>query len=108
MDSVFMTRTELEKKDNDISGKITFTNVLDTIPPESVEIPLEEWSNKTEWRWRFMKFANERTTVEISYKPNEMKEEQARIYFNRKGEWVKRKVPDIYNEYVVKEYYYYS
>jgi hypothetical protein len=108
MDTNSLFITQDEKKYNDINEEITYTNILDTIPFDSKEFPMEKtnWKelNKIEWRWRFLKF-NDKTTVEISYiNPNSTH----RTHFNKKGEWVERDVPKIYDEYVDKTYYYYT
>lgn len=91
---------------NDISKKITFTNVMETIPQNSTETSSSNWKEekKTEWRWRFMEFANNHRIVEISYQTYN----DDRYYFNKFGNWVKRDIPKVYDNYVIKEYYYYS
>ena len=99
--NIFMT-TNTE----DITGKITYTNILETMPKQTLSTPLKNWesSKLTEWRWRFLKF-NGRHTVEISYmvynSPN-------RYYFTKDGKWIISKVPEVYNNYVTKEFYYYA
>lgn len=105
--SIFITQKEVEESNNDISGKITLTNVLNTIPTNSIESRIPNWrdTKKVEWRWRFLRF-NNRRTVEISYL-DRMDEDNERVYFNKHGEWVKRDVPEIYNSYVYKTCYYY-
>ncbi len=105
MDSIFITQSEVDRESKDLSGHLTETNILNTIPTNSSDSPLENWeaAGKSEWRWRFMEFMN-KNTVEISYKkPNE-----PRLYFNRHGEWIARDVPKIYDEYVTRQYYVYS
>lgn len=106
--SIFITQEE-KKKYNNLSGKITYTDVLSTIPCDSINIPIKEnsWkeNKQTEYRWRILEFSKEKTVAEISLlKHNSDK----RIYFNKKGEWVERNIPDIYDEYVKKEFYYYA
>lgn len=104
--SIFISQKEINKI-NDISGKITYTNVLETIPDDSYEERLNDWRKKykMEWRWRFLEFPNGRLTAEISALAFD---EDQRLYFNRHGQWVKRVVDPIYDSYVKKEYYYYS
>ena len=105
--SIFFTQDELNKnKGGNISGKISYTNIMDTIPKESLEKPLKNWEQqkKTEWRWRFLKFPDDRVTVEISFK----KPDEERIYFNKKGEWVERFVDPVFDDYVEKSFYYYA
>ncbi len=104
INSIFITNSE--SKSEDMSGKLTVTCVLNTIPEKAVTEKLNNWITKynTEWRWRFLEFGNKRT-VEISYiKSNSDK----RLYFNKFGEWVNRDVPSAYDEYVVKTFYYYN
>ena len=108
--SIFITQSEINKM-NGTYGKITYTNILDTIPENSVEFPLKEWKHKhkTEWRWRFLKLPDDRLIVEISYVTTDIDNNfKNRVYFNKKGNWVHREVDPIYDNYVVKQYYYYS
>ncbi len=57
-----------------------------------------------EWRWRFFNI-NGRKTVEISKKyPNKQ-----RLFSKKKtGEWIEFEEDCSWNEYIVKEYFYYS
>ena len=73
----FISQSEINK--NDISNKLTYTHILETIPSTKTSIRNLELlkQGKTEWRWRFLKFEN-RFVTEISYiKPNMDK----RMYF---------------------------
>lgn len=103
--SIFVPQSRLAS--DDISGKITYTNVIETIPEDSTESPIENWreQNKTEWRWRFLDLPDGRQIVEISFMNPKSKN---RRYFNKHGEWVKRFVDPVYDRFVKKEYYYYS
>ncbi len=103
--SIFITQDELKK---DINGKLTLTNVMEIIPKDSVKVPLDNWKNKytTEWRWRFLKFPDDRLTVEISH--IESKVNSNRIYFNKYGEWVLRDITDEVDQFVTDTYYYYT
>ena len=109
--SVFMTQTELNDNDNDIAGKITFTNVYKSIPSDRTIKPIDNWKNQynTEWRWRFLKIKirNDivKDVIEISYIK---KDSNDRMYFNRYGQWVKRNVDPIFDQFVTEEYYAYS
>jgi hypothetical protein len=99
--SVFMTTNS-----EDISGKITYTSILETVPENRRETSLDNWKSKgkTEWRWRFLEFEN-RSTVEISF----MKSiSDQRNYFTKQGSWIIRDVPKEYDDYVVKQFFYYS
>lgn len=95
---------------NDISGKVTYTHIMESIPENYLEQSINNWKSKynTEWRWRILKFFNdkkEKHVVEISYmKANSNK----RIYFNRFGEWVERTIDPIFDQYVIKQYYVYN
>ena len=106
LSNIFISQNE--SINNDISGKLTYTSILESIPENKLEKPLENWNNKykTEWRWRFLriKYQNiERYVVEISYTSN-----NKRLYFNRFGEWVERDVDQLYDQFVEKIYYVYS
>ena len=90
-----------------IDGKITLTNIMETIPPNSSESPNEESikSGKTEIRWRILEFYNDVRVVEISrMKP---KYKGKRKYFTKKGIWRFGEVSAVYDDYVVKQFYYY-
>lgn len=101
--SIFISNNEIDKN---INGKITYTSILESIPPTKVEIPITNWQDKynTEWRWRFLNDTI-RQVVEISYiKKNYDK----RIYFTKNGEWSERKLQDNYDQFVTKQYYVYT
>lgn len=111
--NIFISQTEAD--DNDISGKITYTEILDSIPGNKTEKQIADWKKKysTEWRWRFLRFIvidknnneSEKYVAEISYiKYNSDK----RVYFNRHGEWVYRNVDKLYDQFVEKQYYVYT
>lgn len=101
---IFITKSD--KEDDDMSGRLTVTSVLNTIPKEAVIERIDNWkSNKnTEWRWRFLEFGD-RHIVEISYETNNSSD---RLYFNKFGEWVQREIPSEYDKYVIKTFYYYN
>ena len=90
-----------------LSGKVTYTNMIETIPEDSTEQPLVNWKryHKIEWRWRFLNLPNERQVVEISFVDAK---DNVRIYFTKRGDWSKKNVPDSYDKFVEKVYYYYS
>lgn len=91
----------------DISGKITSTNILETIPKDSYETPLKDWkstNNTREWRWRFLEF-NNKSTIEMSFLN---KNSNNRQYFTKSGNWVTKSIPAVYDDYVVKQFFYYS
>lgn len=109
LNDIFVSQNQDEK--NDIAGKITYTDILESIPGDKLDKPIENWNSiyKTEWRWRFLKLTyknklrSERYVLEISYVTNNQ-----RYYFNRFGEWVKRDVDPQYDYFVDKEYYVYT
>ena len=101
--SIFISHTD---DSNDISGKITYTNILNIIPDGSMKQQLNNWEKKfkTEWRWRFLKFDN-RSVVEISFIKND---NIKRVYFNRYGKWVEREIDPLFDKFVDEVYYYYT
>jgi hypothetical protein len=102
--NIFITNSDSEN-DNDISGRISATCILNTIPETALIDPIINWRKEysTEWRWRFLKL-NEKLTVEISYLT---KINDNRLFYNRYGEWVEKIVPKEYNDAIVKTFYYY-
>ena len=101
--SIFITNSE---SSDDMSGRITATSVLNTVPKEATIEKLKDWKKikQTKWRWRFLEFGDRRT-VEISYKKAKTNRRQ---YYNRFGKWVERNVPKEYDEFVSKIFYYYT
>ena len=93
-----------DSSSNDISGKLTYTNVYESIPQNKVTVPIPNWQSQytTEWRWRFFNF-DDRFVTEISFVKNNV-----RTYFNKHGVWVQRNVDPGYDKYVTKVYYAYS
>lgn len=113
LSNIFMSNEECNN--SDISGKLTYTSILESIPENKLSEPLNNWESKyrTEWRWRFLKINYqhtktmnivERYVVEISY----MKRDHKRYYFNRFGEWVERYVDPFYDQFIEKVYYVYN
>nr|QBK88506.1 MAG: hypothetical protein LCMiAC01_01830 [Mimivirus LCMiAC01] len=104
MSSIFYTQNDLDKN-NDISGKITYTDVHQTIPKNCVTKPMENWKDQKliECRWRFIKLYN-RNIVEISYMRYDSDE---RLYF-RYGEWHPIIYSSKYDKNVTEQYYFYS
>ena len=106
---IFMTQSE--SNNNDIAGRITFTNIMNSIPENKVDKPIRNWQQKytTEWRWRFLKLKTsddkEKDVIEISYLK---KDSGKRIYFNRFGDWIETNVDAAYDQFVEKEYFVYS
>lgn len=95
------------KQDDQGNIVVTKTDVLETIPKGSTEMPLKNWrdTKNKEWRWRFLKLPEKRHVVEISF--IEATSTQ-RIFFNKYGNWVPDNIDPVYDNYVIKEYYYYS
>ena len=103
--SIFISQNE-NNIDNDIAGKLTYTNIIETIPDNKIETQLTNWKKKykTEWRWRFL-FLKNKDVIEISYLKNNSNK---RIYFNRYGQWVERTIDPIFDLFVKKKYYFYT
>jgi len=102
---VFLKKDDLPGSDT-VDGKLSMTNIFEVIPENATNKPLDNWRErcKSEWRWRFLKF-NNKQSVEISclhYNTDK------RLYINKKGEWVHRKVDPIFDKFVIKEFYYYT
>ena len=47
--SIFMSQNETN--DNDIAGKITYTNIINTIPEEKLDKPIIDWKKKYKTEW---------------------------------------------------------
>ena len=84
---------------------LSYNNIVKSIPTNSYKSEQKELLKKglKEWRWRFIKL-DRHMKVEISC--NEINKH--RLYLLDNGDWVKRKISDIYDDFVVKQYYYYS
>ena len=87
--------------------KIEYESIIKTIPENSYEEPQEDKKNKIETRWRFLEIRNTptiKTVVEIS----KCKPGFEREYLNKNMKWIPASVDPIFDQYVVKQYYYYS
>ena len=85
---------------------VSFPKIIDTIPSgyyKERQLQLYN-SGKTEWRWRFYQMGD-RSFVDISKLDPTF---NIRMFVNRKGEWYEDEVPKEFDQYVVREYYYYS
>jgi hypothetical protein len=103
MDNIFAVPTD--ETMNNISGKLTYTNVMEIIPDNYVTKQIENWKNEydSEWRWRFLKF-NGRSVVEVSY----VNKDNVRMFCDKYGNWISNVIIDKkYDDYVVEAYYVY-
>lgn len=93
--------------------KLDYKSIISTIPVNSYSEPQLDKSDKIEIRWRFLniplnsnngqniRFKN---VVEISRKkPNGNRE-----YINKNMKWIETTVDSSYDEFVSKQYYYYT
>lgn len=105
--NIFLSQTDQSTDNNDIAGKITYTNIIEEIPKNKLTKQIKNWEKqyKTEWRWRFLK-DKERRVVEISYINRDTKQ---RMYFNKYGNWTKDVlIPQECDVLVYEEYYVYT
>lgn len=108
IDNVFVPqkKSDMEPNSDDISGKITYTNIIESLPETHRIEPMDNWREQglTEWRWRFLDIEG-RKVVEISgLRPNE----NQRLYFNKHCQWIKRDVDPVFDKYVKEVYYCYA
>lgn len=105
MNDIFTLQNNLNN--NDISGKLTYTNIKEIIPDNYLTKQINFWHDiyKTEWRWRFLKF-NNRHVLELSYVNAD--DCNNRYYCNKFGEWVNNIVvsPE-YDKFIDEVYYVY-
>lgn len=108
--SVFM------KKKQDYS--IDYSSILKTVPENSYIEPQSDKLDKVEMRWRFLCIPTSNLSksnknnnkdkfkklVEIS----RMKNNSNREYLNKNMKWVEAVVDPIFDQFVVKQYFYYS
>lgn len=106
--SIFIPHNKKEAKDkhNDLDNKLTYTSIMETIPPWHEKKPRNDWAKKglTEWRWRFLEF-NGKLVVEISCQTSG---NPKREYLNKYEKWVERDVDPIFDQFVKEVYYYYG
>jgi hypothetical protein len=90
--------------------KIDYQSILETIPQNSHIEPQENLNKMIETRWRFLsiplpnepnKFKN---VVEISRR----RPDCPREYLNKCTKWIITTVDPIFDQFLVKQYYYYS
>lgn len=107
-DSVFIKRSELELKEEKIpiNCVLSKSEVFNMIPDNVYAKPNKELEKtKVEMRWRIFKFPNKKNDiVEISFKKLNGK----RMYINKSGNWIEKEVSNIYDEFVIREYYHYT
>lgn len=100
--SIFM-----KKKDNTDNKKIlSKEDILDSIPDIALKkenIDLQK--TKRETRWRIFRLPNfENDIIEMSYKyPNEK-----RMYMSHKGEWIEYDQTNIYDNFIIAQYFLYT
>lgn len=84
---------------------LNIEDIYSTIPKKSTEKQNKELcKTEIEWRWRLLKF-NKATKLELSrYDPNA----KVRSYLNNEGAWCERNVDKKYDEYVTKQFFYYT
>jgi len=89
-----------------MSNKYSITNFIKTIPANSLNYPNNQMLNNgfNEWRWRLLNINNS-LKAEISYYNLKNKR---RLYKLNNGTWVHRYIPNDYDKYVMKAYYYYT
>lgn len=111
-DELELTVENMNIKDFNIFGKqednpntFTLSQIYENIPKDSKEYPDPVLSKyKIEMRWRFYEFPNQKVKIQISIKDPK----KERLYCNSKGEFIVLSDNlDIYDKYVIKEYYYY-
>jgi hypothetical protein len=90
---------------DNISGKVTYTNIRESIPEDHYSESITGWPNKygCEWRWRFLKFSG-RYVIEISYK----KVNENRKYFDAHGQWIEAYVDPEFDHFVTEQYFVYT
>lgn len=101
--------------------KIDYSSILKTIPENSYTEPQFDRNDKTETRWRFICIpsSNLPTSKELD-KQKERKHVKRlveisrrrpnfnREYLNKNMKWIESTVDPIFDQFVVKQYYYYS
>jgi hypothetical protein len=106
---IFVKQSEIQNNSQDnfkLDIIMSKKEILENIPDNYLIVEdKEQQKSKTEWRWRFIKLPNkEKEFVEISYRePN-----NTRKYINKNGEWINYDVSNIYDVYVVEEFYCYK
>ena len=100
--SVFMKKTQQ-------NYKICYESILKTIPDNSYTEPQNDKNDKVEMRWRFLNIPNSsqdkyKKMVEISKR----RPGAAREFLNKQMEWIVATVDPYFDQYVTKQYYYYS
>ena len=107
--NIFITHDQINNI-NGISGRITHTNILESIPDNCLSTRLDKIPNNyTEWRWRILKIKMENDVIKDVLEISHLrKDSNERMYFNRYGQWVRRNIGSIFDQFVIEEYYVYS
>lgn len=103
--NIFIKQTELSNDQNKQNIKYSKSEILKSIPEDSVKhIDSELAKTKTEWRWRFFKIQNKNDIIEISFKkPNEN-----RKFINKNGDWINFDIDNTFDQYVIDSFYHYE
>jgi hypothetical protein len=101
--NIFVKHKNKKTGENQI---LTYTNIREIIPNDSLSYPIKNWQKyySKEWRWRIIKIGNKKI-VEISYK---IYNNDNRIYFDKCGNWKENMDTDLFSEYEIEIYYYYT
>jgi hypothetical protein len=99
--SVFLKQSEIPK----YKCKLCYQSIIENIPEPYYKKPdIIKRKELIEWRWRFYNIENKKIAEISFYDPTSNK----RLYVNSVGDYVERDIPEIYNQYIIDEYYYYS
>lgn len=98
--SIFIKQSELKKKEQKLK-KEDLKKLIPTTCLENEDIELKK--TMVEWRWRIFKI-NDKTFTEISMiEPN-----KKRVYLNKYKKWTDGDINPLYDQFVIKKYYYYT
>ena len=95
--------------------KIDYLSIIKTIPDNSYTELQHDKNNKVETRWRFFcipssnpSTSKDKTCVRKHVEISRKKPNFNREYLNKNMKWIETIVDPIFDQFVVKQYYYYS
>jgi hypothetical protein len=114
--TIFIKKTEKkniisnENSTSESEIKLLKSNIFKSIPKNSFKVQQknEKFKKMREYRWRFFRIYNSKTDfkdfVEISYlDPN-----NKRKCINNNHDWIDKEIDQLYEKFIVDEFYFYS
>lgn len=108
--NIFIKHKDIEREEH----KLVLKDLIESIPEDRyTEQQTDLKKDHLEWRWRIFMY-NDKKIVEISINTPETIDasgnvvNSARKFIDKYGKWVQRDVDELFDKYVIEQYYYYT